>query len=286
MAFLEVLGGNTADSSALSITADVRPVDPFTNTGLSFTEVVASTSVGWSGFYLTCAQTLNGVISVWTGATSAEVRIATMPVKLQLNKQVGHNMYIPIPVASGTRLSVTVSTAGTGGVNEVQVCGVPSSNFSAEPTFTAMDCGPFLLSGGSGDYADSAIIDPGATINTLGSYIELSHVGGGNDANNILNGNSLGYQYAYLGFLFNGDAVAAQENQDRLWHIARGAAASEVDEVAELYDRIESDETSLLNHVIWIPWNRASGDRLSARMQCSINTAGSRLGQVYVFGLR
>lgn len=285
MAFLTPLDGNTADSTATSISWDLRPADPFTNTGLTFTQITASTSEDWSGFYVSSAQGSPGILTIWTGASSSEVLIASMPGKNPMLAQDAVFMYVPIPVPSGTRLSVAFASAGTATINEVQISGVPSSNFSVEPTFTNMDCGPFLLSGSGVTYADSATVDPGGTANTLGSYTELSHTGGGNDANNILNGDSLGQTYEYLGFLFS-DNKQNQTEQDRLWTLAHGAASSEVDFITELYDRLHNAETNMLNHVIWIPWGRSSGDRISARMQCSITDAADRLGQVWIFGLR
>ena len=81
MAFLTPLGGNTADSSATTITADTRSADPFTKTGLTFTEVTASTSENWAGFYVNIAQGVTGVASVWSGAIGSEVRIASLPTR-------------------------------------------------------------------------------------------------------------------------------------------------------------------------------------------------------------
>ena len=284
MAFLEVHGVDTATSKAASVVANARPADPFTKTGLTFTQVASSTSENWAGFYVTSYANQVGILSVWSGATSSEVRVASMPLTPMTLIDDGLVIYVPIPVASGTRLSVSIAGRGLA-TADVQIAGVPSSNFSAEPAFTAMDCGPFLLSGGSTDYGDLAIVDPGGTANTLGSYTEISHLGGGNDANNILNGNSLGSQYKYIGFAFSDDSQN-QLNQDRLWTVAHGAAASEVDFITALHDVVVGSETNKLKSVVWIPWDRALGDRLSAKMQSSDIGAATRLGQVAIYGLR
>ena len=286
MAFLVTHGANTADSSAVSVTGMVRPTDPFTKTGLTFNEVVTSTAEDWAGFYVHSAQTQYGIMTVWKGTVGSEVLVASMPLKNRLTAQDSFSMYVPVPIPSGTRLSVVLAGGSTTAVNEVQVAGIPSSNFSAEPSFTVMDCGPFLLSGGTAlTYGEPPIIDAGGTANTVSSYVELSHTGGGNDANNVMQGNSLGSQYEYLGFLF-GDGATAQVVADRLWTIGYGAAASEVEAITNLYDQTHTTETNLLKDVIWIPWGRAAGDRIAAKMQTTDTSATSRLGSVLMFGLR
>lgn len=281
MAFITPVGANTADSTAVNVVGDVRPANPFVKTGLTFTELVASTSEDWAGFYIVSSQGREGIMSVWKGAAASEVRVATMPMKSPLLAQDSFMMYVPIPIPSGTRLSINIAGRSTALLNEVQISGVPSSNFAAEPTFTIMDAGPFDLTNSSTLYGKSPLVDPGGTANTAGSYTELSNA----DSNNVISGSSLPHQYKYLGFAF-GDDEQNQTAHDRLWTVAHGAAASEVDFITNLYDSVSALETNILNGVLWIPWDRASGDRISAKMQCSIIDAADRIGSVYLFGLR
>lgn len=285
MALVDVNGVNTSTSGATTYTTDLRLANPYNAGSATFTQVVASTSEDWAGFYVINRQANHGVLSVWKGAVSSEVRVASMPTRIPFIASNGFAMYVPVPIASGTRLSVSVSSRTAGSGNQVQIVGLPSSNFAAEPSFTVMDFGPINLDGTSSTYAEWQTVDPGATANTEGSYTEISFTGTNSAANNLINGDQTDHQYEYLGLVLT-DNQTFQADHNRLWTFATGAATAEIDFCAQLYEFIFNDEVGLIMAPFWIPWNRASGDRISAKMQASTNDSVDRIGKVIFFGVR
>lgn len=274
-----------ASSTAFSISAQIRIGNPFNAASVTWTEIENSTAEAWAGFFLTSdGSQIRGIGLIAKGAASSEVIIASFPT-LSTQKTPQRTMYIPIPVAAGTRLSVGASSSTTATFRG-QVVGVPSSNFSAEPAFTVMESGPYNLAGGSGSYANWASFDPGGTANTKGSYSELSFTGGSN-ANNVLNGDSLANSLDYIGLMLSDNFGVAQTSQYRLIDVAYGAAASETIILPDAWSRVGSSEQSTaIGSPLWVPWGRASGDRMSARGQSSITDATDRICTTLMFGVR
>lgn len=288
MAFYVPHGGNAATSGAVAIASPaVRAGDPFAAASLTLTELVASTAEAWIGFDLTIVATASNsraILSVFKGAAGAETRIASLPGGPLVSAGAGLQMYVPVPVAAGTRLSIGASGSTTWSGN-AQVCGIPASNFARTPSWTVMDCGPFDLSGGSGSYAKAVAVDPGATANAKGAWTEIAHSGTGSDANNVLTGTSTPHAYDFFGFM-TGDNFQPQTDQERLWDFAYGAAGSETVFVSGFHERITGGEETTTRSVRWLPWGRASGDRVAARMQASITDAADRIGTALLFGVR
>lgn len=286
MSFFQPYPATPASSGGFSVAAHVRLANPFARASYSsgFTEVVASTPEQWGGFLVSAAAGSRGIIVVGIGAAGSEVIIASLPLSMQYGAAVSY--YVPIPIAAGQRVSIAVSAATSASVTG-QIVGFAASGFSALPTFSVLECGPFDLDGGFGDYGKTTVIDPGGTANTMpGSYTEISLAGTNTVANNQINGDSLANSYDWFGFtVFDGNNSATSQ-QERLWDLATGAAASEVDFATGLYDEVSSGEYNLLPGIFWMPGGMAAGTRISARMQCSIIDATDRLGGVYLFGLR
>lgn len=284
MALIESIEGNTADSTAgVVVTGDIRPADPFTPANLTLVEAIASTSEAWAGFWVFTASLRTGVLTVTTGAAGSETRVASLPTRYTPVSFQHSAIYVPVPVPAGTRIAVGAGVSTTGDV-AVQLAGIPSVNFDAEPDFTVMDSGPFHLD--DPDYGEPVVVDPGGTANTKGSWTEISKTAG-NGPNNVLNGDSLDHAYSHFGFVLGDDfSNTAQTDHDRLWDVGTGASGSEVAFISNYYQSFTNEEGSNSSHPLMFPWDKAAGTRVAARMQASITDATDRLGSIYLYGVR
>lgn len=272
---------NSGTSKGFSFTSQVRVANPIAS-NITWTEVVASTSEEWGGLSISVVNNDRGILFIGIGAAGSEVIIANPPVCTGLRQPI--DIFIPIKIASGTRVAVGCSCF-TSATIEGQIVGYPSSKFSAVPSFTVMEFGPYDLTASSSVYGRHKQIDPGGTANTKGAYTEISLTGGNND-NNVLNGNSLANAYDYFGVMTASNFNSAQSVQDRLWDVATGAAASEDIFIPDLYQGTDASEYSSKPNILFDPEGAVSGARISARMQSSITDATDRIGTALLVGLR
>lgn len=279
--FFDAQPVTTATSTGFAISSPaVRATDPWDTTAFSWTEIENSTTEAWGGFYVATISPPKGMIQIAKGAASSEVIIATLPLKTYANADC-MNTYVPVPVASGTRLSIRATVEATGTI-EGQVIGIPSTNFDAEPSFTVLETGPYNLNNTT-NYGEGVEIDTDGTANSKGSWTELSNA----NTNNVIQGDSLGQSYGYLGLLFHDNANPAQTTQTRLWDVALGASGSETLIAENFHDIVMNTERGALGSaVMWVPWGRASGDRISARLQSTDTNANDRKGSLFLFGVR
>jgi len=221
-----------------------------------------------------------GMLFVGIGAASSETIIATIPLAPGF-RGVAFNMPIPVPVASGSRVSVAITRQAAQDVSG-QVIGLPSADFDAEPPFTVFESGPYDLSNTT-EYGKWPVIDAGATANTKGAYAEISNA----YTNNVLNGDSLANTYDWFGYSMNANFNTVMSNNTSSMDIATGAASSEVIFGADLEATIKANEatpysTPLITHTSV----GASGARVSARMESSLTNALDRVRGVLLFGVR
>jgi hypothetical protein len=270
--------------------------DPFDESTVTWTEIISSTSEDWAGFYFNIqvgASVISNnagsiIVQFAVGAASSEVRIATISVSTVYNLS-GMSHFVPIPVSSGSRVSAAVCSGTSLTSNYISVSKVPASVFTSTPSFTVMDAGPYDLDSWNNTSPPAKIfaaVDPGTSSHTKGSYTELSFTGGTNNGNNILNGDSIGQTYDYLGFHFMHAGNSAMGNFNWLIDVAYGAASSETIFISDAYVSATSRESFSAHNIFWVPWGRASGDRISMRAQASGTTTTDRLIQVTMYGLR
>mgnify|MGYP001150944223 CR=1 FL=1 len=276
----------SANSKGFDFAPQTRVAAPFTESNMTWVEVENSTAADWAGFYLTYLADTGvsapaGIFFVATGAASSEVRIATVPMTTSRSVPL-IDIFIPIPIASGTRISVSATAEG-GSSLRGQIIGVLSADFDAEPTYTAFECGPFNLAA-SAEYGKWVPVDPGGTTNTKGSYTEISQT---SHTNNVLNGDSLANTYDYFGFMLNTNWNSAMGFAWTLADLATGAASSEAIYAADATLRHSVAEQSAYATPIMTKMSgAASGARISARSQCSITDATDRVIGVLLFGVR
>jgi hypothetical protein len=115
-------------------------------------------------------------------------------------------------------------------------------------------------------------VDPGGTANTEGAYSQLS----------AATTNAVSWLVLQVG----GDlATRGATNIQWLLDIATGAAASEVNLISDLAIMEDGTSDQLGPTGVLIPVQIPAGVRLSARAQCSVNTATERLLWLGVLGL-
>lgn len=122
--------------------------------------------------------------------------------------------------------------------------------------------------------------------NTKTAWTEFSHVG---ETGNVLNGDSLPHQYKYLGLWIGGSGRADSADVNLLIDLAYGAAASEVPFLENYYYQLARYTYHTADgHILWMPWNRPAGDRISIRIQArAIYSPGdSDEAQFLLYGLR
>lgn len=283
MSMIEAVPVNATGSIGFDIAPDQNTAAPFTASNNTWTQITASTSQAWGGFWIT-VQTRStnetGIFNVAIGAASSEVIIATMGISAYYGRHY-HSMYVPIPVASGTRISVAAHRGATGANVTGQIIGIPATSFDATPAFTRMECGPFGLSADA-NYGRGVIVDPGATNDTKGSWTELSYAGSGN----LINGDSLSQAYEYIGIRANAD-FNVTANRSWLIDFAHGASGLETIFAGDLnYYQVSYDNSAPMPEILF-PWNRASGDRIAARAAVNDASSGTaRNIRCLLYGLR
>jgi len=277
----------TGVTDGFSFTSQTRIAAPFTEANMTWVEVENSTASDWAGFYVlirsgTGNSALPGIFFVATGAAASEVRIATVPTTTAYRIAVSMH-YVPVPVASGTRLSVSCST-NIAYTMSGQVIGILSADFDAEPTYTRYESGPYVLANDA-TYATWTKVDPGVAVDTKSAYIEISQTG---YTNNVLNGDSLANTYDYFGVMINGNFNAANSITAGKADMATGAAASEVIYAPDIEADIwASEQTSYSMPLMTKVSAATSGTRISCRIaKSAIGNDPDRIRGVLLFGVR
>jgi hypothetical protein len=258
----------------------VRPADPWDASGYTWTEIIASTPEAWRGMDVLVADAVSrGPVHLATGAAGSEVIIASFDGD---TRHTG-SFYVPIAVAAGSRLSTAAGMNTTVGYN-ISVVGYPATLIPNAPTATRLEVGPYNLTTAFADYGLLFRYDPGGAADTKGAYAEINP-GGGNYSNNVLRGESIGQTYSHLGFQFRKSGTFTQS---ATWTIdvAYGASGSEVLILSDLQIAGNAAVNAVQAGIIWVPWGRSAGDRISMRAACTSTDATSRVLDVVLYGLR
>ena len=275
---------NLANSQALSFTSQLQVANPFDPANLTWVEVENSTSADWAGFYILSTMNqfgINGMLFVGTGAAASEVIVSVTPTTQSYRNWVG-SKFIPIPIAAGTRVSVAAS-CNYAAIHYLQIVGVLSANFSAEPAYTKYHTGPYDLTATTALYGKWVVLDPGITQNTKSAYTEISFTG---STANLLNGDSLDTTYSQFGFVTNGNFNTANRVSDNFVDVAYGAAASETIWAGDIQAKMTANEQTPFTEPLIVPTtNAVATSRWSARMQSSTNNDPDRKQSILLYGV-
>lgn len=265
---------STTDGTAFTaVSGSTLLGNMFVEASNTWTEVWASLPEAVVGFWI---QSHSGscIIHLAKGSVGNEVRFASV----HEGPQQSSGFYVPIPQVAGTRISLAI----VGGNKDVQLYYMPASAVPAVPSFTHLDVGPFACSTGS---AGGVMLSP-TVANTKTAWTEFSFSG---ETGNVLNGDSLPHQYKYLGLKVGGSGRADSADINMLVDLAYGPAASEVPFLENYYFQLARYTYHNADaHVLWMPWDRPAGDRISIRMQVRqiFSPGDSDEAQFFLYGLR
>lgn len=261
---LENAGAATGSSAVAEPTAGNSNVK-----GTTWTQLIAATSFDYAGFLVQwgLALTTNRfMLDIGVGASTAEQAIVPNLYTADAAVDLIQSAYFPIMVPAGARLSARAQTSATAGTNQIfcQVLGVAANPRAATPM------GRVTAYGLTTGTTSATSLDPGATINTKGAYVALSA--------------STTEDMRWVVIVFGHNAAAATGGPTYLVDIAVGAAAAEQVIIANLFVCMNSSGYNFTSPIC-LPVNIPAGTRISARCQCSLNTATIRLLDVALYGV-
>lgn len=239
-----------------------------TNTEGSYAQLTASTPHDAHAIIVMGRTNLNGQSSLVDiaigGAGSEQVIVADLLIQ---GPRAVMPYFLPIYVPGGVRLSARARSSTNVGVQNVTVM-LLRNQFGGVPALSRAT----VYGAATGDSGGTSV-DPGASGNTKGSYVQIV----------------ASTTYAHKGIIFgiNQDKNTGTTQADWLYDIAIGAAGSEVVIVPDLW--INQAQTGLAAATpstvgpIMIPIPIAT--RIAVRAQCSINDATDRLNDVIIIGV-
>lgn len=236
------------------------------NTVGAYVELVASLPADIKGIYVSTTGTsianLRFLINLATGAAASEVVVvANLPVGS--NTVVGANMlgvYIPIALAAGARLSANCQCqSGTSRTIGLVIQTVSASGSAVPVTYGAVTAS-----------TQGTVVDPGATPDTKGAYVQLTA--------------ATSADLDYLIVLVTLGVNSAMSDGSFSLDLATGAALSETIILPDLTFVTTTSEQC--TPCVWaFPIDVPSGTRLSARAASTITDATDRLFEVVVVGV-
>lgn len=264
----ETVGVNTGTSEAKALvhggSANIKPS--------TFTEIDASTSIDSDGFWVYCGvnttSNADSLIDIATGAAGLEVILIADLLFSSGDIQGESNLiYVPISIASGTRLSARHQNRGTSGTVDVAIILTTDSGLDVT-AFTACDTMGAVTSDSGGTQ-----IDPGAVAHTKNSpYVEIV----------ASTANTYKALIVAIGQIQNTSIAGAHF----LFDVAIGASGSEIDFLSNL--SFSGGSTSdTFQPKIFGPFacDIPSGLRLSVRGQSSTTNGVDRLFDVVLYGV-
>lgn len=258
----ETLGATTGDSGGTALTAHATDATLWGD----YVELSASTSVAWDGFfvslYMQNVQAAHYLVEVATGATSSEVQVVEGYLVGGSNGEATHsNIYFPIPIASGTRISARLTTTANATIDILLVgIGTTQTKFLKEAG-TPETLGDIPGGGATGK---GTSVDPGTSANTKGVWVEF-------DA-------SAADDVDYISLNLINTSTSTSGDHDWLFDIGTGVVDSEV----VIVDNIpftsgsgndEFEPGAAGPFLVSIP----SGTRIAIRCQASTTTSATRI---------
>lgn len=261
---IENFGALTASSIGTSVTGSVSA-----HVKGSYFQLIAATSFQAKGLFLSFTNGQAGhdflVDIAIGGAGSEQIIIANLLVsQTALNTDVYY--FFPVEIPAGSRISARLQSTTTSGSQRVSGLLLGGGMAQVEGW-----SGVETLGADTSDSGGTSI-DPGGTINTKGSYVQVTAACG-----HEIRGLSIGIGHGQNGI---------RSNANFLVDIAIGGAGSEqviVPNVA-LHSTAGSDMILPLSYN-FIPIRIPSGSRIAVRAQCDINDAADRLFDVVLYGV-
>lgn len=266
--FPSIIGGTRiAEEGANTSTSKGVGLNTSTN---AWAQLVASSLYTAEGVIVTVQSAVNNVtiVEIGVGAAASEQTIIG-PFTLTDKRIPSSISFIaPIRIPAGTRIAARANSASSqadGAFVQVQLLG--AAFLSGRVLGRGASYGAAAISGS----ADGTAVDPGATANTKGAYVELED----STANPI------------RAMLINFDSQnnGGPADASFLFDIAVGSATSEQIILADIMVNTESLQRQIFPMTIGpIPVNIPAGSRLAARSQGNITDATDRVLGVQILG--
>lgn len=263
----ETVGVSTSTSLATAVASSTTA-----DTKGSWVELDASTAFAVDGFWVfighnSSTSNLDVLVDIGTGAASSEV-VLVPDLLYSTGDAFGeaYLVYIPMAIASGTRLSARCQDGSTSALT-IKVAMIITTDSGLDITaFTNMDA-----LGADTAATGGASIDPGAVANVKGNYVELVA--------------SSAQNYKAVLILIGQHGISAMGGINGLFDVAIGAADSEVDFLENLSyaggAQADSFQPKMFGpYACDIP----SSSRISVRSQATTNSTPLRLMDIVIYG--
>ena len=276
-----LLGPFPAVDLATTLVPDIAwsAPEPIDNISQYTWDEIVTPSEDWAGFYILqdSIDSHARVITVATGASDAttpDTIIALHQIYTQTDgtsKTKDERAYIPIPIAAGRK--VFMSAVGiTTVTSKVRIVGVSAASVGGPSGLTRLDSGPYDFDAAWPGNLQGAILDRPTANNTKSPWTEISILTPNSVTDNVLQGDSLPFQYKFLGLNLKIWAVSSASTPNLVIDLAHGAAGSEVIFLQDYYSTWKKagfNSASMFRQTFWIPWDRPAGDRISVRWQAA-----------------
>jgi hypothetical protein len=252
---IETAGAVTASSSGTVVTSGSGG-----NYNATYTELIASTSQDWYGFYIGCAfQSNTGAYKakIAVGAAASEVDIFEWILEGQSVRGIGQVVFVPLKIPVGSRVSANLGFSNSTTV-ELVLYGIEDLS-DQTPIYTTATT-----------HCLDIACDAGATANTKVRTELVASTGAPIDAISV----------------FTGDTVTGADTR-LLCDIETGAAASEVVVLGNLVWRTEQTGGPTTSPTHYGPMRIstiASGARLSCNIQADTTNVSGRVIGITVVG--
>lgn len=262
---IENAGANTAASRGTAVTANASA-----NTKGSYTQLIASTGFDANGIIIMLddmTAAVDYLIDIAVGAAASEVvKISNLLATGGTGSIVyGAYYYFPIRIAAGSRISARCQCSTGGNIIRVSALLLGNSMQGAEGLAVVTPYGDTTADSGG------ISIDPGGTVNTKGSYTQITA--------------STTYPIRFLVFAIGNQLNNIRTSQSWLVDIAVGAAASEVVKIPNIPLNCSTSPDIITPQTMCIPVNIPAGTRLSVRAMSDGNDATDRLFDIVLYGV-
>lgn len=240
------------------------------NTKGSFVEMIASTGFDYDSFKINVRATDNFgyIFDIAIGAAGSEVILVPdvlVAWTSGVTTRVLATMEIPMSIPAGTRISCRVQSSSTSRL--IIISGIGESNtFKQESGLSKCVSYGALTATSKG-----TLIDPGTTIHTKGSWVELTSASTGNIKKLILS--------------IDGNRNNLISLNSFLFDIAIGADGSEEVIIPNFFVYTDSGNDSVAPGLTTFDVDIPDGTRIAVRSQCSTNDATDRLLNVSLLGV-
>lgn len=265
------LGGSSLVTTVGVVAATTRGVlvsPGAANVKGAWTQLIAATAARSAGMVLQWQLVAAGdhLLDIGVGGAGAEVAIVSNLPGTAIGVANGNvqNVYrIPIAIPLGSRVSARMQN--TAGATQDEVWPSLYTDGPAESAGSETVGAVTADSGGTS-------VDPGASVNTKGAWVELSA--------------AIATDWDACTLCIGGQSNTARANAWWLIDIGVGGAGSEVVVASNIGLHASATPSNVLPQVIELPLAIAAGSRVSIRAQCNINDATDRTFDAVLVGFR